>query len=256
MLKQIVSQLAGRMGYTIVPNWQLRHYPGMRHTQRLFDLLGIDLVLDVGANAGQFRDFLRSQVGYGGRIVSFEPTPRLAEALAARAAADPLWSVEPRALGAVPGTAAFHVMENSEFSSFLTPRHDSTGLFTEMNRVRETVDVEVATLDAVLPALMAQHRAGAVYLKLDTQGFDLEAIKGAEASLPHIAALQTEASVRPIYQGAPSYSDVTDHLAARGFVVSGMFPNNEGNFPELIEFDCLMIRADRVPRPASDGAEG
>ena len=114
MLKRLVSTAAGRLGYTIVPNWQLETFTNVRHMRRLFDLLTIDLVIDVGANAGQFRDLVRDQVGYAGRILSFEPVPHLAKALALRAEADPLWTVEPRALGATPGSSNFNIMADTQ----------------------------------------------------------------------------------------------------------------------------------------------
>src|SRR5687767_6243230 len=51
-------------GYTVVPNWRLDNYPQTIYLQKLFALLNIDCVLDVGANLGQYRDFLRDQVGF------------------------------------------------------------------------------------------------------------------------------------------------------------------------------------------------
>lgn len=249
MIKRVVSSAAARLGYTIVPTWQIETYHNVRHLRRIFDLLSIDLVIDVGANAGQFRDLLRGQVGYAGPVASFEPVPALADALSARAASDPLWTVERRALGAEPGTADFNVMKDTQFSSFRSPRHDDVTLFTTQNTVRERVTVEVTTIDAVLPDLVRSHGARAAYLKLDTQGYDLEALKGARASLPRIAALQTEASVRPIYDGAPDHREVIDFAVSQGFVVSGFLPNNEGSFPQLVEFDCHMIRRDLVSGP-------
>lgn len=245
-MKRLVSAMAGRLGYTIIPTWQMEGYAGIRHLRRVLNLLSIDMVIDVGANAGQFRDMLRGQAGYQGHIVSFEPVPRLAQALATRAKTDPLWDVEPRALGATPGTATFNVMENTEFSSFLSPCHDDVDIFRQQNNVRERVDVDVTTLDIFLKEVLSQTMTKNIYVKLDTQGFDLEALKGGKASLPHIAALQTEASVRPIYEHSPRYRDVIDHLLASGYVVSGFFPNNDGHFPQLIEFDCYMIRREFV----------
>ena len=45
----------------------------------LFDRLGIKRVIDVGANEGQYGDFLRTEVGFKGLIKSFEPVPEFAE---------------------------------------------------------------------------------------------------------------------------------------------------------------------------------
>jgi FkbM family methyltransferase len=250
MIKQLVSGMAKRLGYTIVPTWQINDFHTVRHLACVFEWLDIDLVIDVGANAGQYRDMLRDRVGYTGRIVSFEPVPHLARALAQRSAGDANWTVENRALGAAAGTAEFNVMAETQFSSFYAPRHDDVGLFRNSNKVRERIPVEVSTLDAVLPPLLDNHASRRVYLKIDTQGFELEVFKGGVESLPRIAALQIEASVRPIYDGTPAYQDVIGFASEHGFVMSGMFPNQD-HFPLLIEFDCLMIQRALVSSRAS-----
>jgi FkbM family methyltransferase len=244
MLKTLIAAAAERLGYTIIPNWQLGSYSAAENLRKLFALLSIGLVIDVGANAGQFRDLLRTQVGYRGRIASFEPNLELARSLQARAKADPSWEVMGTALGSAAGEAEFNIMADNQFSSFLAPRHDEVARFKDMNVVREQARVQIVTLDSVMPELTERHASRGVFLKLDTQGYDLEVLKGASASLPRIAALQTEAALRPIYAGAPSDRAVIDYAAAHGFVVSGFFPSNAGHFPELIDYDCQMVRRD------------
>lgn len=246
MMKQRIADLVRRLGYTIVPTWQMSTVAIVQDLRRRFEFLDIDLVLDVGANAGQYRDLLRDRVGYAGRIVSFEPVPHLARDLADRAAGDPHWTVRNQALGAASGSAEFNVMAHTEFSSFLEPRHDDIALFETMNRVVDQVPVDVSTLDAALPPLLDQHKPRGVFLKLDTQGYDLKVLEGGASTLREISAVQTEASVRRIYDGAPGYQEVVRFLEGHGFVMSGMFPNNDGSFPVLVEFDCQLIRGDLV----------
>jgi FkbM family methyltransferase len=219
-------------------------YAAVEDFRRRFKLLEIELVLDVGANAGQFRDMLRNTLGYSGEIVSFEPVPHLAEALAKRAAADPNWTVMNIGVGASPGSVPFNVMVGDQFSSFLTPRHDAVPLFVAENRVAEQVLVEISTLELILPPLLQKHAPRGIFLKVDTQGYDLEVLKGAGATLQLIAGLQFEASVQPIYEGAPHYQEVLQFLEEHGFVLSGIFSNNAGHFPLLVEFDCQMVRSD------------
>lgn len=246
-LKQLVGRLAHRLGYTVIPNWQMDTYATAIYLRRLFDLLQIDCVIDVGANAGQYRKFLTEDVGFEGLVASFEPIPALAEKLQHDAKHAPKWLVEACALGSVAGSTNFNIMANSEFSSFLSPKDDKTAAFGGANKVTRTVNVEVKTLDDVIPALRAERGARNIYLKLDTQGFDLEVLKGARESLDTISGLQSEMSVLPIYDGMPKYGDVIAYLEQRGFVISGMFPNNAGHFPLLIEFDCYMFHSQRRP---------
>jgi FkbM family methyltransferase len=248
-LKRTVEGLAERLGYTVIPTWQLDTYPIARYMRRLFKLLDIDLVLDVGANRGQYYEFLRQQVGYLGQVISFEPVPHLAEALRQRAANSRHWQVEGRALGSASGSLNFNVMRNTEMSSFLQPDHSRVGdLFSEHSAIEQVVQVEVATVDTILPDVLSRFRCKNVYLKMDTQGFDLEVIKGAGASLTGVAALQTEISMTALYTGMPSFREVIHFLESTGFEVSGIYPNNFVFFPRGLEFDCYMINRNRIPK--------
>ena len=58
---------------------------------------GINLVLDVGANTGQFGRSLRNR-GYAGRIISFEPVKEAFTALENAARGDDLWTTSNLAL--------------------------------------------------------------------------------------------------------------------------------------------------------------
>jgi len=229
----------------IVPIWQEHTFHTARYLHRLFQLLEVDCVIDVGANLGQYRNFLRQDVGYSGVIVSFEPIPSHAQVLEDQARNDPDWHVEGCALGAAPGSLKLNVMSDSQFSSFLTPNHEEVALFRDMNKVCEKIEVKVKTLDAIIPMVDERYCSRNIYLKLDTQGFDLEIIKGAGKKLSEVRGLQFEASVRQIYDGAPRYDEVIKYCEQRGFLMSGIFPNNAGFFPILVEFDCFMIRQER-----------
>lgn len=72
--------------------------------------------------------------------------------------------------------------------------------------------------------------------------------KGAVESARIIQALQTEASIRPIYQGMPSLAESIAMIQRMGFEVSGLFPVNHETFPMLLEVDCHMVACDRCRR--------
>jgi FkbM family methyltransferase len=245
-LKKRVFGAAKKFGYTIIPNWRLHSYTASEYLQKLFKFLDVDVVFDVGANVGQYYQFLRNEVGYEGLVVSFEPTPNLARVLKEKASREKSWVIEDIALGSENGEFEFNVMENTELNSFRNPKHDDTKLFVDLNVVREKVMVKTRTVDEVYDEITRKYHKKNAYLKIDTQGFDLEVLKGASRSLAAIPALQVEVSVVPIYQNAPVYKDIIDYLEARDFVMSGIFPNNEGHFPRLIEFDLYMINKSRL----------
>ncbi|WP_237704855.1 MULTISPECIES: FkbM family methyltransferase [Rubrivivax] len=233
----MLNNIAAHLGYAVVPAWR---QPGMAQATLTGQLLRhhqVDLVLDVGANAGQYHDFLRLEAGYEGEVVSFEPQPDLAERLNARAAADPRWKVHHLALGSADAELALNVMHRGEFSSFLQPDNTGQPQFADLNRVRQTVAVPVKRLDAIeLPA------SDRLFLKADTQGFDLEVIRGASGILPRVKVIQTEVCVQPIYKGMPRYRDVLAELEGLGFSPAGFFAVSRSADMAAIEFDCLLVR--------------
>ena len=99
----MLNTAAGRFGVEFLPRWRLARLPFASHLQRLFAKYEIDSVLDVGANRGQYRDFLRNEVGFTGMIISFEPVRHVFEQLERRTQEDPSWKAINMALGSTDG---------------------------------------------------------------------------------------------------------------------------------------------------------
>ena len=177
--------------------WAVRHgfsLPGQAqrfidntHLRDLLNGLQIDCVIDVGANKGQHAQKLR-RIGYKGRIVSFEPMPADFEVLRRVAASDPLWEVHDVALGRRSETKAFNVITDrsggTSYSSFLSPT------VNDEIRDMETINVAVRRLDDVLA-----NETGRLFPKVDTQGFDVEVLRGAGGILNRLLVLQSETPV-------------------------------------------------------------
>jgi len=227
------------MGIEIIPSWRLGRLPFATHLQRLFSKYEIGSVLDVGANRGQFRDFLRYEVGFTGTIISFEPVREVFSELETRTRHDPLWKAINLALGSIDGQMPINVMAATEFASFLEPNLD--GPKYKDNHIVATESVAVRRLDSIVEELRDQIALDKPYLKLDTQGYDLSVIKGAESFLASVRGLQTEMSVLPIYQGMPTFEEAVSLLRKKGFDISAMFPVCEDSRMRLVEFDCVML---------------
>ncbi|TAJ86231.1 MAG: FkbM family methyltransferase [Reyranella sp.] len=241
IVKDSVLKVSRSLGYDIVPLREMRERDFALHLRELLTRLDIDCVLDVGANVGQYRDFLRDRVFYEGTIVSFEPVARHVELLQARAREDANWHIEGYALGARDEQMAINVMVSDQFSSFLEPDHRQVQEFSELNVPCAKEAVTVRTLDVVLPMLRERLGFDRPYLKLDTQGFDIEVLRGAGDSLQTVRALQTEASVLGIYKGMPGYLDTLRHLDGLGFDITGMYAVSRDAALRLVEFDCVMV---------------
>jgi FkbM family methyltransferase len=245
--KRSVIQLIRKIGYEIIPVSRLMPRDIAGHLKALFAMLHIVCVFDAGANIGQYRDFLRSEVEYEGLIVSFEPSKKAVNVLRDKSRADARWLIYDFALGAQTGIKRFNVMKADTLSSFLAPDSSVTDLFAPYNAVDHTEYVQVNTLDSVLAQLRTQRDIGeGLFLKIDTQGYDLEVLGGADRSLSEISAVQTELSCLRLYKEMPGYIEVLDALDKRGFQLSGLFPVSQDTLFRIIEADCVMINAARV----------
>lgn len=110
---------------------------------------GIDLVLDVGAHAGEYGKNLRA-AGYQGKIVSFEPIDSHFERLLAAAADDANWECQNRAGGARSETSTINVSANDGFSSSLltmTRAHEEAASGSHFEREQT---IEIVSLDEAL----------------------------------------------------------------------------------------------------------
>jgi FkbM family methyltransferase len=215
-----------------------------QHLKRLLTDYAIDCVFDVGANYGQYAEMLRRRVGYKGLIVSFEPIPEAAAVLRTKAKRDPRWIVEEVALARQDGHQTFHIMKGSQFSSLSEPYHDVVDRFRDKNAVASEVTVKtenLATTFARLQPTLGFHRP---FLKLDTQGYDVEIVSAAREVLPNFCGLQSELAVKRVYAQSIDFRDAITLYQECGFELTAFVPNNSGHFPQLIETDCIMLRRD------------
>jgi FkbM family methyltransferase len=231
-----VARAAERAGYEVIPKWQMQSVGWARRLRGLFAKKAIDTVVDVGANEGQFATLLRHQVGFQGRIISFEPNPRVAERLLERSKDDKLWTVVNCALGREPRVMSLNLTKESVFTSFLTPMPE---ILDRGGEIVEQAEVRVSTLDAELPQDVCPSRT---FLKLDTQGFDLEVLAGASNVVSSVPLLQVEISFLPIYEGMPSFRDALAKFESLGFVVADLFLVATSRSEQAYEFDCVMVR--------------
>ena len=116
-VNKALKQLFKRCGYTVIADWRLENYAMSTYLDKLFRNLDIDCVFDVGAHLGEYADFLRSQVGYCGKIVSFEPIASNIEVLRSRTKNETQWIIEGYALGKISGHADFNIMARVLISS-------------------------------------------------------------------------------------------------------------------------------------------
>lgn len=241
MALELHRRLARKLGYDIQKfNKQVVVETHLRY---LLPLLKIDIVLDVGANEGQYAQGLREVVGYEGTIHSFEPLPAAYAKLAEKASRDPRWHVHNYALGDEDGEAELKVMEHTVFSSLHAANAQGQAKFKDGISVAETVKVPLRRLDGLVHELGIDVMGTPSFLKMDTQGHDAWVFQGASGIVQHLKGLQSEVSVIGIYEGVPTYLELLAVYKGAGFELTGAYTiNRYRDTGHIVELDCVFAR--------------
>jgi FkbM family methyltransferase len=253
MLGSLLKASLRRFGYDLthypLPNWEVRPASLRNGLMEILTALRINCVIDVGANEGQYGAMLR-EYGYHGRIVSFEPVNTTFERLKDRSRNDPDWHVHRMALGAQSQTLEMMVMGGDQFSSLLPMNSFGRDKFQDQAVVERTETVSVERLDSKIDDIAAGIEEPRIYLKMDTQGYDLEVLEGASGCLARLLALQSEIALRPIYEGMPNYLTALARYKDLGFRITSLTPVSRDTDMSVIEFDCFMVRSSLTATPA------
>ena len=155
----------------------------------------VNLVFDVGANTGQFGRSLRD-LGYKGRIVSFEPLHAAWDQLAEARLKDPLWEVADRgAIGGEDGEVNINVSGNSVSSSVLKMQNSHVNAAPESAYIG-TEKVPIRRLDTVGAGYL--HVDSTLFIKIDTQGYEAQVLRGASDLLQKTVGCTPGAVIRTL----------------------------------------------------------
>jgi len=208
--------------------------------KRLLEHHGIDLVLDVGANTGQYGMFLR-ELDYRGMIVSFEPLSSAHEQLIKRSRNDPDWIIAPRmAIGDNSGEITLHISGNSQSSSVLNMLDAHSNAAPDSAYIGDQ-RVPLHRLDDIAGSYVAN--SSAAYLKIDVQGYESQVLEGSEHILPMIKGIQLELSLVPLYENQVLYREMIDKLDGLGYVLHALFPVfSDVQSGRLLQMDGIFFR--------------
>lgn len=196
------------------------------------------VIVDAGANVGQsILDFRRTF--QQPMIHAFEPGRETFAELRRRMSGLAGLHLNNYGLGSESGTLKFSRNSESEMSSFLEPSTDCWGT------VRETHEVAVKTLDQYCSEEGISHID---ILKSDTQGFDLEVIKGAKQLLMRNAVhlIFIEIILCDMYKGLPRIDEIYSFLAEQGFSLVSFYQFHYQH-PRAAWTDALFVNPKYTP---------
>jgi FkbM family methyltransferase len=213
-MKEAISSLLARLGYDVrnTANLGISPFADMR---RFVPAGKEPLILDIGANVGQSVERFR-KVFPTAIIHSFEPSQETFRQLSQNVSTDKRVFAWNYAVGASPGRQTFLENTNSDMSSFLSPSTTSWG------EVKRESLVEVTTIDHFLETNRIHH---ADIVKSDTQGYEFEVFKGAEAAMREnrIGLLYFEFIFSDMYKDLPPFDQVFRHLVDRNFSLVAIY---------------------------------
>lgn len=208
-LRSTVRRTFNSLGYDV------RKVSGNLGQNAFFDMRALSgqrpgvVAADVGANVGQTVHRLRASLD-APVIHAFEPGPSTFAELERRTAGVPDLHLVNCALGSEPGMLELNENTNSDMSSFLKIGTDGWG------DVRAKTPVDVLTLDDYCEEHSVEHLD---LLKTDTQGYDLEVLKGASGLLAasRIHLVFIEINLNDAYEGLPRVDAIFGFMLDHGF---------------------------------------
>ena len=199
----------------------------------------VSTILDVGANIGQYSiDVFKH--GFKGQIYSFEPIPSVYMELSNTAKKYSMWEVFNLGVGRKEEEIMINVSENFVSSSIL--KVEEASLSAEpTTRITHQEKVKLTTIDSFVDS--HPQLKGEILLKLDVQGYELEALGGALKSLKKIKLIQAELSFTKLYENGPLYDEVAGFLKGQGYEVFTIMPGfRDEETGRMLQADGLFIR--------------
>lgn len=200
----------------------------------------VDLVLDVGANVGQFaQDLILS--GYKHRIMSFEPISSQFDLLQHNARKRKHWETFNLAFGDKNSEENIFVSGNSGLSSsFLRMNETHLNNFPS-SKIVGTEKVKITTINDFL--INSNLKPQKCLLKIDVQGFESKVLSGCQNYLNEFALCFLEISLVPLYEAEPTYIEILNYLENHGQNLIGLRTGVKSKDGELLQLDILTKRA-------------
>lgn len=200
-------------------------------------MLHCETVVDIGANRGQFALVARHSFP-NANIISFEPLPEPATVFDRVFSNDSLVVLHKLAIGSKSEECIMHISARDDSSSLLPISSLQEKTFPGTREVA-TINVQVEPLEALVDD---KDILSPAMLKLDVQGFELDAIQGCESLLSRFKWIYCECSFVELYSGQKLAAEVISWLSSKGFLIKGMYNPSYDRGGQAVQADFLFQR--------------
>lgn len=217
--------------------WGHRVIASVEHEAILKALDLASLIVDIGANRGQF-SLLARYLFPSAEIISFEPLARPATIYSNIFSDDPHVRLFQVAIGPNKAKVLIHISARDDSSSLLPISDLQVKTFAGTGEVG-IAPVEVSPLSSFL---LAHDIGNSSLLKIDVQGYEHQVLCGCESLLDRFAYVYCECSFVELYSGQKLATDVSCWLAERGFVIKGVYNVHYNSDGLAVQADFLFER--------------
>jgi FkbM family methyltransferase len=190
---------------------------GLEHAGVLSNL-HCKTIIDIGANKGQFA-LVALHTSPGVRVVSFEPLPAPAKRYRRILGKQSQVTLHELAIGPTQGSVRMHVSRREDSSSLLPIGPKQSVVFPGTQEIGD-VAVSVVRLDQCLNVRDVHSPS---LLKIDVQGYELQALRGCESLMEAFDFIYVECSFVELYSGQALADEIVDWLSTRNFVLKGIY---------------------------------
>lgn len=208
--------------------------PSIEHS-KLFEDYKFNNLIDVGGNIGQFSLFA-SQNNIK-KILIFEPIAECSFKIKKIFKDNKNIKIFSFALGNKNESKKIYLTNKIDSSSFFRP---SLLLKKKLNIYsNHTKTVNIYRADKILSR---EFNSDKILLKIDTQGYELEILKGFGKKIYLIYGIYCECSFIKIYEGQPLYKDILKYLNSKNFYLAKIYNKNYLDNKKLFQADFLFLQ--------------
>jgi FkbM family methyltransferase len=207
---------------------------------KAIQLLAIDTVVDGGANSGQWAQGILSNNSSFVKLHSFEPVPTPFSELMVISDGVENWFAHNKALGASEGKLSMNISSNAAMSSSALSFGEHSKVYPNVSFVGEVL-VDMVRLDSY-----SQILGESIFLKLDLQGFEPEAVAGASGILDRVLMLEVETCYSPMYEGQKTHYEFVPELLSMGYEFIAATSPSQDHSGKWVYTDVLLVKGTHV----------